>query len=76
MLCFYVPRLRDRSRAMSEVRSALTGRIVDSYSNILTVKLFARAEDEDRFVDWYQALIEGLGFGGAPIFYGKIYSFL
>jgi ATP-binding cassette subfamily B multidrug efflux pump len=32
------------------VRSALTGRIVDSYTNILTVKLFARARDEDDFV--------------------------
>lgn len=45
-----VPRLRDRSRAASEARSLLTGRIVDSYTNILTVKLFARSEDEDAFV--------------------------
>ncbi|MSO77610.1 MAG: ABC transporter ATP-binding protein [Alphaproteobacteria bacterium] len=44
-----VPRLRDRSRAMSEARSTLTGRIVDSYTNILTVKLFARPLDEDAF---------------------------
>ena len=50
LLRFFVPRLRDRSRAMSEVRSALTGRVVDSYTNILTVKLFARATDEDQFV--------------------------
>jgi len=46
----FVPRLRDRSREMSEVRSALTGRVVDSYTNILTVKLFARPRDEDEFV--------------------------
>jgi ATP-binding cassette subfamily B multidrug efflux pump len=32
------------------VRSDLTGRVVDSYTNILTVKLFARARDEDNFV--------------------------
>ena len=50
MLRYFVPRLRDRSREMSEVRSALTGRIVDSYTNILTVKLFARPLDEDEFV--------------------------
>ena len=54
MLRFFVPRLRERSRRMSEVRSNLTGRIVDSYTNILTVKLFARARararDEDNFV--------------------------
>ena len=28
----------------------LTGRVVDSYTNILTVKLFSRARDEDAFV--------------------------
>ena len=49
-LRLYVPRMRDRSRTMSEVRSALTGRVVDSYTNILTVKLFARARDEDAHV--------------------------
>ena len=30
--------------------SALIGRIVDSYTNILTVKLFARPRDEDNYV--------------------------
>jgi ATP-binding cassette, subfamily B, multidrug efflux pump len=50
MLRYFVPRLRDRSRRVSEMRSNLTGRIVDSYTNILTVKLFARARDEDAFV--------------------------
>jgi ATP-binding cassette subfamily B multidrug efflux pump len=50
MLRIFVPRLRDRSKAMSEARSMLTGRIVDSYTNILTVKLFARAREEDAYV--------------------------
>ena len=50
MLAWFVPRLRDRSKAMSEKRSTLMGRVVDSYTNILTVKLFARAADEDAFV--------------------------
>ena len=45
-----LPQMRERSRRMSEMRSNLTGRIVDSYTNILTVKLFARARDEDVFV--------------------------
>ena len=45
-----MPRLRERSRRVSEMRSLLTGRVVDSYTNILTVKLFARARDEDAFV--------------------------
>ncbi|MDR3535797.1 MAG: ABC transporter ATP-binding protein [Acetobacteraceae bacterium] len=50
MLRYFVSRLRDRSRTASEKRSTLIGRVVDSYSNILTVKLFARARDEDAFV--------------------------
>jgi len=50
VLRIVVPRMRDRSQRMSEVRSNLTGRVVDSYTNILTVKLFARARDEDEFV--------------------------
>ncbi len=50
LLRLVVPNMRDRSRRNSEARSTLTGRIVDSYSNILTVKLFARARDEDDFV--------------------------
>jgi ATP-binding cassette subfamily B multidrug efflux pump len=45
-----VPRMRDRARTASEARSALTGRVVDSYTNIATVKLFARAEQEDAHV--------------------------
>jgi ATP-binding cassette subfamily B multidrug efflux pump len=50
LLRLFVPRMRERSRQSSDARSALTGRIVDSYTNILTVKLFARARDEDDFV--------------------------
>jgi ATP-binding cassette subfamily B multidrug efflux pump len=50
LLRVFVPRLRDRSRDTSEQRSLLTGRVVDSYTNILTVKLFARARDEDAYV--------------------------
>jgi ATP-binding cassette, subfamily B, multidrug efflux pump len=50
LLRAFVPRMRDRSKEMSESRSQLTGRIVDSYTNILTVKLFARAHEEDAYV--------------------------
>ncbi len=50
LLRVLVPRMRDRSKEMSESRSMLTGRIVDSYTNILTVKLFARAREEDAYV--------------------------
>ncbi len=50
MLCYFVPRMRERSKVSSVARSTLMGRIVDSYTNILTVKLFARATEEDQYV--------------------------
>jgi ATP-binding cassette, subfamily B, multidrug efflux pump len=50
LLRWFVPQLRNRSQRMSAARSQLSGRVVDSYTNILTVKLFARPRDEDEFV--------------------------
>ena len=49
-LRFFVPRVKARAIANSDARSRLTGRVVDSYTNILTVKLFARADREDDYV--------------------------
>jgi len=49
-LRYFVPRMRDLAKASSEVRSLVMARIVDSYTNILTVKLFARLADEDAYV--------------------------
>ena len=46
----FVPRMRDLAKSSSELRSMVMGRVVDSYTNILTVKLFARASDEDAYV--------------------------
>lgn len=48
-LAYFVPRIKKRSTDTSEARSMLVGRIVDSYTNILTVKLFAHAEREDDY---------------------------
>ncbi len=45
-----MPPVGAKSRAVSEANSALTGRIVDSYTNIMSVKLFAHAEREEAFV--------------------------
>ena len=50
LLVYFVPRMRDRSKVTSEARSALMGRIVDSYTNIVTLKLFARPREEDAYV--------------------------
>jgi ATP-binding cassette subfamily B multidrug efflux pump len=42
----FVPKLRELARESSERRSLVMARVVDSYTNILTVKLFARLADE------------------------------
>ena len=48
-LRYFVPRIEKLSAAMSDARSMLTGRIVDSYTNIATVKLFAHTDREDGY---------------------------
>lgn len=44
-----VPQMKGKSARMAEVTSVLTGRVVDSYTNIALVKLFAQADREDEF---------------------------
>ena len=46
---FFVPRMRLISKAQADARSDVTGRIVDSYTNIQTVKLFAHAAQEESY---------------------------
>lgn len=43
---FFIPRLRQVSTKQADARSIMTGRIVDSYTNIQTVKLFAHTKRE------------------------------
>ena len=43
---YFVPRLSRASQAQADARSIMTGRIVDSYTNIMTVKLFSHAGRE------------------------------
>ena len=50
LLWKFVPVMRDLARTSSEARSLVMARVVDSYTNILTVKLFARMRDEDDYV--------------------------
>ena len=47
---YFVPKLERAAEVQSDARSAMTGRVVDSYSNIHTVKLFAHAAREERYV--------------------------
>jgi ATP-binding cassette subfamily B multidrug efflux pump len=46
----FVPRMRELARASAEMRSQVMARVVDSYTNIQTVKLFSRMNDEDAWV--------------------------
>jgi ATP-binding cassette subfamily B multidrug efflux pump len=73
MLRTFVPRMRDRSKEVSEARSWLVGRIVDTYTNILTVKLFARARDEDAYVR--EAFDEHTGLFHASLRLNTLFSF-
>lgn len=50
LLGLSVPRMRRLSKTESARQSAVTGKVVDNFSNILTVKLFARTDDEDSHV--------------------------
>lgn len=50
MLWLVVPRLGKIAQAQADARSDMTGRIVDSYTNIATVKLFSHASREESYV--------------------------
>ncbi len=46
---YFLPRLRKTAEVQADARSLMTGRIVDSYSNISTVKLFSHNERESEY---------------------------
>jgi ATP-binding cassette subfamily B multidrug efflux pump len=46
IVAYFVPRLKRVSQAQADARSMMTGRIVDSYTNINTVKLFSHSGRE------------------------------
>ncbi|MGL4593085.1 MAG: ABC transporter ATP-binding protein, partial [Aestuariivirga sp.] len=46
---YFVPRLGRISAEQADMRSLVTGRVVDSYTNIPTVKLFAHHDREDGY---------------------------
>ncbi|MDP0929940.1 ABC transporter ATP-binding protein [Paracoccus onubensis] len=51
LLWLIVPRLGQVAKAQADARSAMTGRVVDSYTNIATVKLFSHSTREE---EWMQ----------------------
>ncbi len=46
LLTFFIPRLGKVAKDQADARSLMTGRVVDSYTNIQTVKLFSHARRE------------------------------
>ncbi|MBS8224925.1 ABC transporter ATP-binding protein [Vannielia litorea] len=48
LIAWYMPRIRVRSKARASARAMVTGQVVDTITNIKTVKLFAHADHEDR----------------------------
>ncbi len=49
LLSHFIPRLGKVASLQADKRSQMTGRIVDSYTNILTVKLFSHSQREDAY---------------------------
>jgi len=47
---YFVPRIREHSKASAEAGSMISGRMVDAYSNIQTLRLFGRDEANDRYM--------------------------
>ncbi|MDB5588334.1 MAG: transporter ATP-binding protein [Devosia sp.] len=49
MMRYFIPRMGKISQAQADARSSMTGRIVDSYTNIATVKLFSHSNREESY---------------------------
>ncbi|MBB1490281.1 ABC transporter ATP-binding protein [Paracoccus sp. MC1862] len=48
LIRFFLPRVRAQSKGRASARAMITGQVVDTITNIKTVKLFASAEYEDQ----------------------------
>ena len=49
-MVYFIPKLGKIAQKQADARSNMTGRVVDSYTNISTVKLFSHAKREDEYV--------------------------
>ena len=59
LLWYFIPRLGKVSEKQADARSLMTGRIVDSYTNIATVKLFSHSQREEAYA--HEAMDEFMG---------------
>jgi ATP-binding cassette subfamily B multidrug efflux pump len=49
LMIYFIPRMGKISQEQADARSLMTGRIVDSYTNIATVKLFSHSNREEKY---------------------------
>jgi ATP-binding cassette subfamily B protein len=65
LIRFFLPKVRSTSTARASARANVTGQVVDTITNIKTVKLFAHADHEDRAalksMERYRARAEDFG---------------
>lgn len=59
IIAYFIPRMGRISAAQANSRAELTGRIVDSYTNIQTVKLFAHSRREQSYAR--DAMVDFMG---------------
>ncbi|WP_312530493.1 ABC transporter ATP-binding protein [Paracoccus sp. (in: a-proteobacteria)] len=67
LIRFFLPRIRSRSAKRASARAMVTGQVVDTITNIKTVKLFAHDEYEDR-----AALGAMVGFRERALDFGRV----
>ncbi len=67
LIRFFLPRIRTRSAKRASARAMVTGQVVDTITNIKTVKLFAHDEYEDR-----AALGAMVGFRDRALDFGRV----
>ena len=60
---YFMPQLAKFSEAQAEARAIMTGRVIDSYTNIMAVKLFAHTSAEDGYardsMETFMATVHG-----------------
>ena len=67
LIAWFLPRIRKRAKARAGARAVVTGQLVDTITNISTVKLFAHGSFED------QAALKALGtYRGTSIDFGTL----
>jgi len=74
LLRFFIPRMADISEKQASARALMTGRVVDAYTNISTVKLFSHSNREasyakeamQEFLQSYMAEMQQRGLQNMP----------